>query len=100
MIEYVYLVHLLTKDDDLLERYSEADTSIAADYLLNNVEQDAQTTLEILRMLGEKESEAYEKTFEFLSGVKYYYYSNPISNNKLINDVEEAIRLYKLRRIL
>lgn len=100
MIEYKELVHILTKDEELLERYSELDSSIAADYLLNDIEQYAHTTLEILRMLGQRESEAYEKTFEFVSAIEFCSYSNTISNNKLIKDLEETIRLYKLGRIL
>lgn len=100
MIEYKELVRLLTKDEKILERYSEVDSSVGADYLLNDMQQDAHTTLETLRMLGERESKAYEKTFDFVSSLEYYYYSNPITENKLINDLEEAIRLYKLGRIL
>lgn len=100
MIEYEELVYLLTKDEELLERYSEVDNSVAADYLLNGIEQNAHTTLETLRMLGQRESEAYEKTFEFVSAIEFCSYSNTISNNKLIKDLEEAIRLYKLGRIL
>lgn len=100
MIEYKELVHILTKDEELLERYSEVDNSVAADYLISEVEQYAHTTLEILRMLGQRESEAYEKTFEFVSAIEFCSYSNTISNNKLMKDVEEAIRLYKLGRII
>lgn len=100
MIEYEELVHILTKDEELLERYSELNNSIAADYLLNDIQHDAHTTLEILRMLGQRESEAYVKTFEFLSGIEFCSYSNTISNNTLRKEVEEAIRLYKLGRIL
>lgn len=100
MIEYKELIRLLTKNEELLEKYSELDSSLAADYLINDIEQYAHTTLEVLRILGQRESEAYEKTFEFLSGLEYFYYSNPIANSTFMKDVAEAIRLYKLGRIL
>lgn len=101
MIEYKELIRLLTKNEELLERYSELDSSVAADYLINDMQQYSHTTLEVLRALGQRESEAYEKTFEFLSGIEYFYYSQPfLQRTDLIRDVEEAIRLYKLGRLI
>lgn len=101
MIEYREVVHLLTKDDEMLDRYSEIDSERGADFLLNDIQQNAYIALDFLNMVGEKQSEGYTKIFELVSAVEFFFYvdSDP-QNNKLIKDVAEAIRLYKLRRLI